>query len=81
VEVCFGVYGVVLSALLGGSEQMSDHATKCFETRGDTCGQKAGFIFFHRRWDGVLDVLARIIRLIARSAILASGREISQDVF
>lgn len=68
MEVFLGVYGVVLSALLGGSEQMGDHAAKCFETRGDTCGRKAGFIFFHRRWDGMLDCLARKIRLTARCA-------------
>jgi hypothetical protein len=46
VEICLGVDSVVRSALLRGSEQMGDHAAKCFETRGDTGGREAGFIFF-----------------------------------
>ena len=54
MEVRLCVNGVVLSTLLGGSEQMGDHTAKRFKARGDTCGREAGFIIFHRRGDGSL---------------------------
>lgn len=49
MKVGLGVYGVVPSALLRRNDQVGDHVAKCFETRGDTCGRVAGFIFFRRR--------------------------------